>query len=42
LDYYRLPKDKNEIIEEKKLQKKIFIDQIELANEYSLPLIVPY
>jgi TatD DNase family protein len=40
LDYYRLPKDKNEIIEEKKLQKKIFIDQIELANEYSLPLIV--
>jgi TatD DNase family protein len=40
LDYYRLPKDENEIIEEKKLQKEVFIDQIELAKEYNLPLIV--
>lgn len=39
LDYYRLPKDasKEEI---KKRQKEVFIDQIELAKEYDLPLIV--
>ncbi|NOZ89871.1 MAG: TatD family hydrolase [Epsilonproteobacteria bacterium] len=40
LDYYRLPKESDEIDAEKKLQKKVFIDQIELANEYDLPLIV--
>jgi len=40
LDYYRLPKNEKEIIEEKKLQKEIFIDQIALANEFNLPLIV--
>ena len=40
LDYYRLPKEPNEIEAEKKLQKEVFIDQIELANEYDLPLIV--
>ncbi len=40
LDYYRLPKEPSEIEAEKKLQKEVFIDQIELANEYNLPLIV--
>ncbi len=40
LDYYRLPKDKAQKEEEKKLQKEIFIDQIKLANEYNKPLIV--
>ena len=40
LDYYRLPKDKNKIETEKKLQKEIFIDQIKLAKEFKLPLIV--
>jgi TatD DNase family protein len=38
LDYYRLPK-KN-IQEYKDLQKKVFIDQIELAREYNKPLII--
>ena len=40
LDYYRLPKDRDEIEEEKRLQKKVFIDQIKLANRFNLPLIV--
>ncbi len=40
LDYYRLPKDENEKAVEKKLQKEVFIDQINLANTYSKPLIV--
>lgn len=40
LDYYRLPKEKNKIEAEKKLQKEIFIDQIKLANSFNLPLIV--
>ncbi len=40
LDYYRLPKDENEKAAEKKLQKEVFIDQIDLANTYSKPLIV--
>ncbi len=40
LDYYRLPKDRDEIEEEKRLQKEIFIDQIKLANKFKLPLIV--
>jgi TatD DNase family protein len=40
LDYYRLPKDKDEAKEIKEAQKRIFIDQIELANRYKKPLIV--
>ena len=40
LDYYRLPKDRDEIKEQKRLQKEVFIDQIELANRFNLPLIV--
>ena len=40
LDYYRLPESQEEIEQEKALQKEVFIDQIELANKYSKPLIV--
>ncbi len=40
LDYYRLPETIEEIEEEKRLQKEVFIDQIELAKQYELPLIV--
>ncbi len=40
LDYYRLPENEDEVIAEKKLQKEIFIDQIELANKYNKPLII--
>jgi TatD DNase family protein len=40
LDYYRLPKDKNEKESEIALQKEIFIDQIDLANKYGKPLII--
>jgi len=40
LDYFRLPKEQEEIIKEKALQKKVFIDQIEWAKELELPLIV--
>jgi TatD DNase family protein len=40
LDYYRLPEEADSIVQEKALQKEVFIDQIELANAYSLPLIV--
>lgn len=40
LDYYRLPKKQSEIDTEKDLQKKVFIDQIDLANRYGKPLIV--
>jgi len=40
LDYYRLPKEKAEKIREIELQKKVFIDQIELSIKYNLPLIV--
>jgi len=40
LDYYRLPKDNNKKEIEKELQKRVFIDQIELSIEYNLPLIV--
>ncbi len=40
LDYFRLPKDPDEIKAEKELQKEIFIDQINLAKRYSKPLIV--
>jgi TatD DNase family protein len=40
LDYYRLPEDEPSIIEEKQLQKAVFLDQINLAKEYRKPLIV--
>jgi len=40
LDYYRLPENEDEILIEKALQKKVFIDQIEWAKELKLPLIV--
>jgi len=40
LDYYRLPKNEEEKLKVKKKQKEVFIDQIELAKEYKLPLIV--
>ncbi len=40
LDYFRLPKDEDEIAKEKELQKRIFVDQIELAKSYDKPLIV--
>jgi len=40
LDYYRLPENKEEIEAEKRLQKEIFIDQIDLANRYDKPLII--
>ncbi len=40
LDYFRLPKNEDEIKEEKELQKEVFIEQINLAKEYNKPLIV--
>jgi TatD DNase family protein len=40
LDYYRLPADPAETEEVKKLQKEVFIDQIDLANTYDKPIIV--
>ncbi len=40
LDYYRLPKDESEKIEEKRRQKEVFIDQIDLAVQYKKPLII--
>ena len=39
LDYYRLPKDETKE-SVKRMQKEIFIDQIELAKKYDKPLIV--
>jgi len=40
LDYYRLPKDENSVLAEKRLQAEVFVDQIELANIFAKPLIV--
>ncbi|NPA82715.1 MAG: TatD family hydrolase [Epsilonproteobacteria bacterium] len=40
LDYYRLPKDKDEKEKIKKAQKDIFIKQINLAKKLKKPLIV--
>lgn len=40
LDYYRLPEDETEKEENIKLQKEIFIAQINLAKKYKKPLII--
>ena len=40
LDYYRLPESEEEKIEEKKIQKEVFIAQIELAIALDKPLII--
>lgn len=40
LDYFRLPESEEEIEEEKKLQKEVFVEQILWAKELKLPLIV--
>jgi TatD DNase family protein len=40
LDYFRLPENDNEKIENIKLQKKVFIDQINFARSVKKPLIV--
>jgi TatD DNase family protein len=40
LDYFRLPETTEEIEEEKKVQKEVFVDQIQWAKELKLPLIV--
>jgi len=40
LDYFRLPETPHEIETEKKLQKKVFIEQILWAKELKLPLII--
>jgi TatD DNase family protein len=40
LDYYRLPKGRKETAQVQNLQKEIFIDQLDLASKFKLPLIV--
>jgi len=40
LDYYRLPEDDGEKEENIKLQKEVFISQINLAKKYKKPLII--
>jgi TatD DNase family protein len=40
LDYYYKPKSKTKLGEFKELQKKVFIEQLELAEELSLPVII--
>ena len=40
LDYFRLPKDEEDIKKEKSLQKEVFLNQINWAKELNLPLIV--
>ena len=40
LDYYRLPEGESEKIEEKKIQKEVFIAQVALAIELDKPLII--
>ncbi len=40
LDYYRLPKEEDEVRREKELQKEVFIDQILWAEELGKPLII--
>ena len=40
MDYFRLPKDEDEKIANIKLQKEVFISQINLAKKYKKPLII--
>jgi TatD DNase family protein len=40
LDYFRLPENEDDILEEKEAQKRVFIDQILWAKELDKPLIV--
>ena len=40
LDYYRLPENRDEIMQEKRIQREVFVDQMALAGEYGKPLIV--
>ena len=40
LDYYRLPESEEEVALEKKVQKEVFVDQINWAKELKKPLIV--
>ncbi len=40
LDYYRLPKEKEEKEKIKKIQKEVFIKQIDLAKKIKKPLII--
>jgi len=40
LDYFRLPEKEEEIATEKRLQKEVFLDQIDLAKAEKKPLIV--
>jgi len=40
LDYFRLPEKEEEIAAEKRLQKEVFLDQIDLAKVEKKPLIV--
>lgn len=40
LDYYRLPEEEDEKVRNIKLQKEVFISQINLAKKYKKPLIV--
>jgi TatD DNase family protein len=40
LDYYRLPEGDEAVAEEKRIQEEVFVDQIRLAAEHGLPLIV--
>ena len=40
LDYFRLPDDENEKLELKRVQKEVFISQIEFAKKVKKPLIV--
>ncbi len=40
LDYFRLPDDEEEKLQEKQLQKEVFISQIKFAKKVKKPLIV--
>ncbi len=40
LDYYRLPEDESEKEINIKLQKEVFVSQIDLAKKYKKPLII--
>ena len=40
LDYYYKPKTKSRLQEFKELQRKVFIEQLELAQELNLPVII--